>query len=142
MRTLLLLLIIMAGFGCELPSAPKIDNRYDPLYGKQAIPTAPTSLRIKVSSSNSITLTWEDRSSFETAYEIRRRNTQSNDYLTIGTVKNTEFTDNTVLPTNSYFYYVFALTSTTKSAMSNVILTTYQTSLEEWKYVAPPGSGR
>jgi Putative Ig domain len=83
-------------------------------------PAAPDNLAARVLSGHEVRLTWRDRSSNETAFEIQR-STNGGSFTSIGSVGPgvTLFSDRTVRLDNTYRYRVRALGSPSPSGYSN-----------------------
>jgi hypothetical protein len=85
------------------------------------VPSAPSGLAATANSATQITLTWNDRSSIETAYEIQRKTGAAGTYALIHTAaaNATSYVDQTVVGGTRYFYRVRAMNGTVGSSYSN-----------------------
>lgn len=106
-----------------------VDPVGDSLWSPMAITTlpAPTGLASTGATSNSISLTWNDTSSAETAFEIEVRiNNEGESWSSAGTVaEDVEFFTVTGLaPSTAYRFRVRALTGVLQSAWSNFVVET------------------
>lgn len=98
--------------GCDLPTDPVPSNPYDPLFDGPRIPTSPDSLRLTASTTTSISLAWEDRSSFETAVVVQRSTSATGGgFATIATLPPdaTSYTDATITDTRERRYRIVAV---------------------------------
>lgn len=57
---------------CDLPTDPVPTNPYDPAFAGRRKATSPDSVDLAASSLSSVTLTWADRSTFETGFRVER----------------------------------------------------------------------
>ncbi|MEQ8201501.1 MAG: stalk domain-containing protein [Syntrophomonadaceae bacterium] len=85
--------------------------------------SAPTSLQA-TSTFNSVTLTWNDTSTFETGFNIERKGPGDSDFKQIGTVSyNKEtYTDTGLTSGTQYSYRVYAYNDWDNSSYSNTVL--------------------
>lgn len=65
----LALLVVAAVAGCDGLSLEP-ENPRDPLYGEGRVPTGPDAVRLGSATATRVTLEWDDRSSFETAFVV------------------------------------------------------------------------
>ncbi len=91
-----------------------------PVVGAGTAPSAPTALTATAASSNSIALAWQDTSTNETGFVIRR-STDGTNFTTVATVSanGTRYTDTGLSPSTVYWYRVKASGQTNNSASSN-----------------------
>lgn len=134
MRACTFALILTLAAGCSVPSEPQIENVNDPLFGEQAVPNGPEELRLASSTPTSLTLTWKDRSSFETAYRLERATAFPFGYVDLAGLAAdvVTHTDTTVSPTVVYYYRVVALHGEITSRASNVLFVKYDPDQKKW----------
>lgn len=84
-------------------------------------PNAPSSLAVSSVSTTQINLTWNDPSTNETGFRIRRRTSPSGIWTVIGTVGQnvTSYQSTGLTPGQIYYYVVTSYTPTGESAFSN-----------------------
>ncbi|MFL6253855.1 MAG: beta strand repeat-containing protein, partial [Pyrinomonadaceae bacterium] len=90
------------------------------------VPTAPTALNFTGTTPVSTTLNWTDNSSNEVGFAVYRSTDGGVNYTfqTQTAANAVSFTDNTVAPSTSYFYRVFAVTEGALSSAAQNSLTT------------------
>lgn len=71
-RTLCLAAALLALAACDSQAPPPRTNPFDPGFEGNAIATAPADLALAEATSTSATLSWTDRSSFETGIRVER----------------------------------------------------------------------
>lgn len=88
-------------------------------------PAAPTGLTASANSATSVALNWTDNANNETGYLVRRRVGSGawQDLVTLG-ANATSYTDNTVLPSTSYTYQVYATGAINSLASNDAGVTT------------------
>jgi len=81
----------------------------------------PTNLNVTQLTDTKVKLEWEDNSSFESGFEIERKDGDSGEYSEIASVGSnvTSYEDNTVQLWETYYYRIRALTTQNISAYSN-----------------------
>ena len=84
-------------------------------------PVAPSNLVVSAPTSSSLTLNWTDKSTDETGFTVER-STDGSTFSILTTVGTniTNFTDNSLNSSNTYWYRVFASNASGGSAPSNV----------------------
>ena len=105
-------------------------------------PATPTNLQANSSSPyNSVYLTWNDNSNYETGYEIWRKDI-NRDWTKIATVSanSTSYTDNSVSRFNDYFYKVRAISGSITSEFSNTCWVTTSPCIVKNLYIFPSTS--
>lgn len=85
-----------------------------------AIPTIPTNVELVNSTPSTITLKW-DNSTEATGYRIYRNTTQDGEYLQVGEVSGTTYTDTNLNSNTTYYYYVSAYNELGESERSDII---------------------
>ena len=116
-------------------------------YCFQIIPAQPTNLTATSSYPyNSISLTWQDNSNYETGYEIWRKDI-NRDWTKIATIETPgqgtgliNYTDNSVSPFNDYFYKVRAISGSITSGFSNTCWVTTSPCIVKNPYIFPSTS--
>ncbi len=113
-----LLFVFLGLVGCtDLPTGPDPTNPYDPAYSGSRQVSTPTDVALEASTSQTLTLTWTDASSFEAGYRIERAHipvaTFDPSYRTIAVVGEdvTAYTDEVPLNTSGYLYRVVGVAS-------------------------------
>jgi gliding motility-associated-like protein len=114
--------------------------------GVVVLPTVPSNLLAKASSSNAAGLNWADNSTNETGFEIERSTDGINFLpLTIVNENITAYTDESVVPNTTYHYRVRANGTDGNSAYSNISITTtpeaVKTILKVMNILSPNGDG-
>ena len=97
--------------------------------------STPTSLTATTSGADQIDLTWSDNANGETAYEVQRANISGGPWTTLPDLPadSSSYTDTSRSTNTTYFYQVFASTSTLVSATSNQASATTWTLAEDWR---------
>ena len=108
-----LLCVALGLAGCtDLPTGPDPTNPYDPAYSGSRQVSTPSSVTLGASTSETLTLTWADASSFEAGYRIERSSipipTFDPSYRTVAVVGEdvTTYTDKVPLNTAGYLYRI------------------------------------
>ena len=81
MKGRLVVLVLVALVGCDTPPNPAPFNPYDPDFEGIRQVSQPTGLRVAATSPTSVTLTWDDVSSFESGYRIQIRTSPDGSYI-------------------------------------------------------------
>ena len=91
-------------------------------YVDDGTPLAPDNLSAAGQSKSSIRLTWADKSSNETGFEVWRSTSKTSGYALVTTTaaNATSYTDNGLAQGTLYYYQVRATAGTPKSAYSNI----------------------
>lgn len=94
-------------------SKQTIPNSYfsDSQTGSSSVPAKPTNVSGTASAYNKVNISWQDKSSNETGFEVYRKAPSDADYLMVGLadVNATSFTDTTVSASITYSYRVQAV---------------------------------
>lgn len=106
-------LLCAALAGCDLPTDPVPTNPYDPLFDGTRTATPPT-LTLAPSAGATVTVRWEDPSSFESGYRVERRSSLSGSAFTIVAslpADATEFTETGITDSEERQYRITTLTA-------------------------------
>jgi len=105
-------------------------------------PLSPTNTHGSATSSWQVNIAWTDNSTDETGFVIERSNSGANNFTQVGTVSanSTSYTDNSVLPAQSYDYRVYSTNSFGASAKSNVATITTPAATLPTEPSSPQGS--
>ena len=98
----------------------------DNVASQGGVPTVPTTLAATATAYNMIKLTWADKSSNETGFEIYRKASTDPAYVIIGTTiaNAVAFTDSTVNPSTAYSYKILAVNNYGQSPFTAVVTKT------------------
>ena len=87
-------------------------------------PKAPKNLSVTVSGGNAA-LSWEQGDDATSNYNVKRKESFDQTFSTISTSSSTEYSDNSIVKGNSYWYRVYATNANGESVGSNVIQAVY-----------------